>query len=65
LALQLIAIHKTMYESMCVDLHLVPYRVTATAPGVSCFFEPRKCMSLSFGRNQNLTFRTCLSVRSN
>ncbi|KAI7952678.1 hypothetical protein MJO29_008309 [Puccinia striiformis f. sp. tritici] len=33
LALQLIAIHKTMYESMCVDLHLVPYRVTATAPG--------------------------------
>ncbi|PLW12578.1 hypothetical protein PCASD_16853 [Puccinia coronata f. sp. avenae] len=33
LALQLIAIHKTIYENMCVDLHLVPYRVTATAPG--------------------------------
>lgn len=33
LALQLISIHKTIYESMCVDLHLVPYRVTATAPG--------------------------------
>ncbi|MBW0462794.1 hypothetical protein O181_002509 [Austropuccinia psidii MF-1] len=33
LALQLIAIHKTIYETMCLDLHLVPYRVTATAPG--------------------------------
>ncbi|CAH7669300.1 hypothetical protein PPACK8108_LOCUS3895 [Phakopsora pachyrhizi] len=33
LALQIIAIHKTIYESMCLDLHLVPYRVTATAPG--------------------------------
>ncbi|KAH9817249.1 hypothetical protein DFH28DRAFT_1157236 [Melampsora americana] len=28
LALQLIAIHKTIYETMCLDLHLVPYRVT-------------------------------------
>jgi phosphatidylinositol 4-kinase len=37
LALQLIAIHKTIYENMCVDLQLVPYRVTATAPGVSLF----------------------------
>lgn len=39
LALQLIAIHKTIYETMCLDLHLVPYRVTATAPGVSYGFS--------------------------
>ncbi|KAI8444481.1 hypothetical protein BY996DRAFT_6450571 [Phakopsora pachyrhizi] len=34
LALKIIVIHKTIYESMYLDLHLVPYRVTATAAGV-------------------------------
>lgn len=35
LALQVIAMHKSIFSSIGLDLLLVPYRVTATGPGVS------------------------------